>query len=223
MILKILYFGHSSFLVETYDGVRVVIDPYNDTSGYTFPRDLKADIVLVSHTHPAHSCIEAVRGQPAVYQGPGYRECGWVKIKGLNSYHDNEQGKKYGGNTIFCWDMRAIKLCHLGDLGHLPDVDLLKQIGVVDILFVPIGGRHTLDLGDVENLLAQVKTKYIIPMKYRTKYNDREKNTLEDFLKTKKNVILANPRNEFVVDRKMMPGNERTIVSMEYIEEKLPR
>lgn len=218
MILKITYLGHSAFLVETYDGVRIVIDPYNDNCGYTLPKDLKADILLVSHAHPAHCCLEAVGGTPAIYQGAGYRECGWVKIKGLNSFHDDMLGKKYGSNTIFCWDMRAVKLCHLGDLGHFPDPELLKQIGTVDIIFVPIGARNTLELTRLEELLQQLKVKYIIPMKYRTKYNEREKNSLSDFLKDKKNVILPVPRNEFVVDRKTMLEHERTIVALEYLE-----
>lgn len=219
MILKIKNFGYSCFLIETYDGVRVVTDPYNDNVGYSLPKNLMSDIVLVSHSHQAHSCISAVNGNPAVYQGPGYRECGWVKIKGISSFHDNVKGEKYGSNTIFCWDMRAVKLCHLGDLGCIPDTEILKQIGVVDILFIPIGSRSTIDLEQAEKLIALLQCKYVIPMKYKTKYNDREKNTLVDFLKDKKNVIVPSPKNEFVLDRKNMAVKEKTILAMEYIED----
>jgi len=218
MILKIKYLGHSCFMLETYDGVRVVIDPYNDNIGYSLPADLFADIVLVSHAHQGHSCISAIKKSPAVYQGAGYRECGWVKIKGLNSFHDEEQGKKYGLNTIFCWDMRAVKMCHLGDLGQEPDLETLKQIGNVDILFVPIGGRSTLEITKLEKLLTMINYKYLVPMKYKTRYNDREILSLADFLKGKNNVIFPSPQNEFIIDRQNLTIKEKTIIAMEYLE-----
>ena len=205
-------------MVETYDGVRVLIDPYNDTVGYTLPKELRADIVLLSHAHPGHNYTETIHGHPAIYQGPGLRECGWVKIRGINSFHDQLQGAQYGANTIFCWDMRAVKFCHLGDLGHLPDAATLKQIDSVDILFVPIGGKTTLDPERVEKLLGLINYKYAIPMKYKTKYNDLQPIALENFLKNKNNVIVPKPVNEFLLDRKTLAVKEKSIVAMEYVE-----
>ncbi len=219
MLLKIKYLGYSCFLVETYDGVRVIVDPFNDTVGYKFPKDLKADIALISHAHQAHSNLEAVSGTPAVFQGPGYRECGWVKIKGISAFHDDLNGTKYGPNTIFCWDMRAIKLCHLGDLGHLPDTEILKQIGPVDILFVPIGGKNTLDPEKVEKLLNTITYKYLIPMKYKTRYNPEQYISLGEFIKDRNNIIIPEPKNEFVINRQNLAVKDKQLIAMEYIEQ----
>ncbi|MDR1998276.1 MAG: MBL fold metallo-hydrolase, partial [Candidatus Margulisbacteria bacterium] len=138
-MLEIKYLGHACFLVQSSDGLRVLTDPYNAACGYVLP-PVEADIVLISHNHALHNCLEAVGGQPAVIQGEGYRELNWVKIRGIPAYHDKAAGAERGPNTIFCWDMRAIRFCHLGDLGHPLDAELLARIGPVDVLFFPIGG-----------------------------------------------------------------------------------
>jgi L-ascorbate metabolism protein UlaG (beta-lactamase superfamily) len=219
MILKIKYLGYSAFAIQSYEGVTVVTDPFNDNCGFSLPAQLKADIILVSHNHAAHNCAQAIPGKPAIIQGPGYRELGWVKIRGLKSYHDKVNGEKHGPNTIFCWDMRAVKLCHLGDLGHLPDKELVNQIGPVDVLFLPIGGGTVLGPEEAEKTLKLLNCKYIIPMHYKTKYNSQNfRYTLQDFLEGKKNILPVETKNEFVLSRGNLVAPEKTIVPLEYLE-----
>ncbi len=217
MIIKIKYLGHSCFYLESYDGGKLIVDPYYDNAGYTMPA-ISADIVIISHLHPAHSCAEAVSGTPAVIYGPGYREVGQVKIEGFLSYHDAVQGRQYGLNTIFTWSMRAVRFCHFGDLGVLPDEALLNKIGPLDVAFIPIGGRNTLAPAEVESLLAKLNVKYVVPMKYKTKYNSREKYGLDDFLRDKKDLVVAANKNEFIIDRKALLSKEKKVVALEYLE-----
>jgi L-ascorbate metabolism protein UlaG (beta-lactamase superfamily) len=58
--MKIKWLGHSSFLVTTAGGVRIVTDPYPVDMGLSYG-DIKesADIVLVSHDHPDHANVGA--------------------------------------------------------------------------------------------------------------------------------------------------------------------
>ncbi|MDC0977766.1 MBL fold metallo-hydrolase [bacterium] len=217
MILKIKYLGYSCFLFETYDGVKVITDPYNDSVGYTMPKIVEADVVLVSHAHPAHCCIDIVKGSPAIIQGEGQRELNWIKINGINSYHDSFNGKNLGINTIFCWDMRAVRFCHLGDLGHRLSERTISEIGKVDVLLIPIGGKTTVSLTEVEDLIEKIDCKYIIPMKYRTVENQEEINDLNDFIHNKKNIIVPKKKNEFRIDRKNITINKKKIVVLEYV------
>lgn len=217
MIIKIKYLGYSCFYLESYDGGKLIVDPYYDNTGYTLLKT-NADIVIVSHLHPSHSCVSAVEGTPALIYGPGYREVGQIKIEGFPSIHDDRQGQKHGVNTIFFWAMRAVKFCHFGDLGVLPDEETLKKIGQIDVAFVPIGGRTTIDLPQVDELIKKLQVKYVIPMKYKTKYNQREKYALADWLKDKKDIIVATNKNEFIIDRKSLATKEKQIVVLEYLE-----
>ena len=214
-MLEIKYLGHSCFLVHSKDGLRVLTDPYGGASGYVLPRT-EADIVLISHNHVMHNCLESVDGQPAVIQGEGYRELNWVKIRGIPAYHDAVRGAERGLNTIFCWDMRAIRFCHLGDLGHKLDTDLLAQIGPVDVLFFPIGGGSVLDIEAASEMIAKIPHKYAIPMHYRTQYNSYPKYTLEEFITGQKDIIIPEPRNILKLKRQDFEDVQK-IVSMEYL------
>ncbi|GBR75692.1 putative Zn-dependent hydrolases of the beta-lactamase fold [Candidatus Termititenax persephonae] len=214
-MLEIRYFGHSCFWVRSADGLRVLTDPYSDVLGYVLPRT-EADIVLISHNHAMHNCLEAVGGCPAVIQSDGYRELNWVKIRGIPSYHDKERGTRHGGNTIFCWDMQAVRFCHLGDLGCLPDVDLLAQIGPVDVLFFPIGGGRTLTPAEAVELLRLIPYKYAVPMHYRTKYNPRPQFGLAEFMERQKDIIIPCPQNVLSLRRQDCKGAPK-VVALTYL------
>ncbi|MDR7392741.1 MAG: MBL fold metallo-hydrolase, partial [Armatimonadota bacterium] len=66
--MKITYFGHACFLLESREGKRILIDPFNDQVGYPVPR-VAADLVLVSHEHFDHNYVEAATGSPRVIRG----------------------------------------------------------------------------------------------------------------------------------------------------------
>jgi L-ascorbate metabolism protein UlaG (beta-lactamase superfamily) len=214
MILSITYYGYSCFAIKSYEGVTIVTDPYHGDVGATLP-PLAADIVLISHAHAAHNCVEAIPGNPSVIQGPGVRELGWVKICGIETFHDRVHGKRLGKNTVFVWDMRAVKLCHLGDCGSVSS-DLAHEIGQVDILFVPIGGKNTLSPTDADQAIALIKPKYVIPMHYKTPYfRGNFDYTLAEFIKGKNNTIIPQ-HNTFVLTKKNREPEQTQILALEY-------
>lgn len=214
-MLEIKYLGHSCFLAQSNDGLRVLVDPFSGISGYALP-PVSADIILISHNHTLHNCFETIGGQPAIIQGSGYRELNWVKIRGIPAYHDKKQGAQRGTNTIFCWDMRAIRFCHLGDLGHMLDTDLLAQIGPVDILFFPIGGGSVLDPDEAKETLQKIPYKIAIPMHYRTKYNPRPKYDLKEFILKQKDIIMPKPQNILKLKKQDFEAGQK-IICMEYL------
>jgi L-ascorbate metabolism protein UlaG (beta-lactamase superfamily) len=209
MLLTIKYLGHASFLIASYDGLKIITDPYSDILGYTMPENIKADIVLISQNHPAHNCQEAVSGEPSVIQGEGVRELGWVKIKGIKSEK----------NTIFCWDMRAVKFCHLGALKKVPSKEVFEKIGNVDFLFLPVGGGSVLDLLETEKIIQSISPKYLIPMLYKTEYYQGDyQYTLEEFIAGRNNTIITKPKNIFELERDNLGIKQTQIIRMEYQE-----
>jgi len=62
-----------------------------------------------------------------------------------------------------------LTICHCGDLGHLLTEEQVKDIGSVDILMIPVGGRMTLNGEDGAKVMQQLKPTVTIPMHYRTK------------------------------------------------------
>jgi len=129
---------------------------------------LEADIVSVSHDHYDHNYVEGVQGDPQIIRSAGEYTIGNVKIKGVPAYHDEVKGAKRGTNIIFNFDIDGIKVCHVGDLGHLLSKSQLEEVGHVDVLLIPVGGIFTLDAEGAAAAVEQFSPKIIIPMHFRT-------------------------------------------------------
>jgi len=187
MIIK--WLGHSCFLITSKEGLRVITDPYVVGGGINYsPISEAADIVLVSHNHADHNNISAVRGRPEAIKGNGIKSAKGIQFRGIATYHDTSQGRQRGPNTVFCFSLDSMNLCHLGDLGHVLNREQVEQIGAVDMLFIPVGGFYTIDAANASQVCDQLKPKVVIPMHFKTSKCDYPIATVEDFLKGKRNV-----------------------------------
>lgn len=187
MIIK--WLGHACFLITSEEGLKVITDPYTMGGGINYsPIKEVADIVVVSHGHADHNNVSAVRGKAEVVKGSGTKTAKGVQFRGIVTYHDIAQGKQRGANTIFCFTLDDIKLCHLGDLGHLLSQRQVNEIGGVDILFIPVGGFYTINAADASRVCDQLKPKVIIPMHFKTPRCTYPIAGVDDFLHGKENV-----------------------------------
>lgn len=164
--MKIWWRGHSSFIIET-EGKRIVTDPFDDKLGYPL-KPLKADIVTVSHDHWDHNAVETIQGRPRVIRDIGSTDIDGIRLEGIASFHDQKAGRKRGPNIIFKITAEGLTLVHLGDLGHSLDRAQIEQIGYVDILLVPVGGTYTIDAGEAQALVTELRPKIVVPMHFST-------------------------------------------------------
>ena len=163
--MEITYYGHSCFLIKG-KKTRVVTDPFGEAVGFKQTK-VQADIVTVSHEHADHNDLSQVEGEPMVIRGPGEYEIKGVSIMGIASYHDKEQGKKRGQNTIYTIDMGELRVCHLGDLGCVLSESQLNLLDGVDVLLAPVGGVYTLNPEEAMEVIKQVGPAIVVPMHYR--------------------------------------------------------
>jgi L-ascorbate metabolism protein UlaG (beta-lactamase superfamily) len=187
--MRVKWLGHACFLITTKGGLRLITDPYAVGGGINYsPIRETADVVVVSHGHDDHSNVSAVQGKPEVIRGSGKKTAKSIQFRGVATSHDASQGQQRGTNTVFCFTMDDIKLCHLGDLGHVLSPEQVSEIGAVDILFVPVGGLFTIDASAASQVCDQLKPKVVIPMHFKTPKCAYPIAGVEDFLKDKKNV-----------------------------------
>ena len=163
--MKIKWLGHSSFLIESERGIKIITDPFDETLGYKLLR-IKVNIVTVSHEHFDHNYVRGVKGRPVVFKGLVNRESHKMEFRGISSYHDSVYGGQRGLNTIFVIKADGLNLCHLGDLGHILDSDKLNKICTIDILFIPVGGFYTLNSSQATKIIKDIKPKVAVPMHY---------------------------------------------------------
>jgi L-ascorbate metabolism protein UlaG (beta-lactamase superfamily) len=212
--MNVKWLGHAAFLITTDEGTRVVTDPY--TPGvfgleYGGIKD-KADIVTVSHEHDDHNYVKGVPGSPQVVKGAGSHKVRSIEFTGIACQHDESGGKERGQNTIFCFTVNGVKLCHLGDLGHILTNDQLKAIGSVDVLLIPVGGSFTIDAAGAHKVIGQLKPRVVIPMHFK---NSRCPNfpvsEVEPFLAGKTNVKRMNA-SEIEFKRGQLPASTEIVV-----------
>ncbi|PEL09357.1 MBL fold metallo-hydrolase [Bacillus sp. AFS017336] len=167
--MQIKWFGQSAFLITTEAGKKILIDPFDRFLGYKMPKPIETDIVAVTHDHGDHNKIHVATGNYELVNEAKEYNCSDVQISGFKTYHDKVNGKKRGENILFRFKVDGLTICHCGDLGHLLTEDLIKDIGKVDVLMIPVGGKMTLNGEEAAKVVQQLNPTITIPMHYRTK------------------------------------------------------
>ena len=185
--MEISYLGHSSFRIRTSLGF-VVTDPYDPKMVGLKYSGVEADIVTVSHDHADHDQHQGVKGVKRVVSGPGEYEIAGISIIGLPSFHDDKNGELRGKNTIYVIEAEGLRLCHLGDLGHILSQEQVQEIGEIDVLMIPVGGGgFTIGAKEASQVVMDIEPKIVIPMHYALEGLNQEVfsklASVEDFLK----------------------------------------
>ncbi|MCL5410411.1 MAG: MBL fold metallo-hydrolase [Patescibacteria group bacterium] len=120
--------------------------------------------------------------------GPGEYEKSGIFIEGIA---DN-------GSTIYLVRADEINMCYLGKISHDLREDEAKEIGDVDILFVPLGEDGSLTTKKALDLVSLIDPKIVIPMLY------------SDLSEFKKSEGITNGETEILKIKKAdLPENER--------------
>jgi L-ascorbate metabolism protein UlaG (beta-lactamase superfamily) len=178
--MEITWLGHSCFLIKGKEKT-IIADPYHPDLGYHLGEP-EADIVTVSHFHPGHNYIAGVANEPNRIKSPGEYEIGGTFITGVATFHDDKKGSIRGKNTIYIIEMDGITLCHLGDLGHPLNPNLIEEIGDIDILFLPVGEVSTIPVDTAVEIVRQLEPHIVIPMHYKTEAFTGDLSPVDKFL-----------------------------------------
>ena len=173
--VRLTYVGHSSFLIESPQLVRIVTD-YND---YVRP-PVQPDIVTMNHAHSSHftdhpdSAIgHVLRGWGETPEQPARHDLKFRDVRVRNvptNIRDWRGGTERHGNSIFIFETANLCIAHLGHLHHTLTQQQLNEIGRVDVVLVPVDGSYTLDLDGMMEVLHALKARLMIPMHFFSSY-----------------------------------------------------
>ena len=213
--MHIIWHGQSFFQIQTSlnkgEQTTIAIDPFDESTGLK-PPSFQADVLLITHDHHDHNNKKAIKGTPFLIEGPGEYEVKEIAIQGVPSFHDEEEGKKRGPNTLYLIEMEEMKVCHLGDFGQKElTEDQLEQIGDIDVLMVPVGGEFTLDAKGAAHVISQIEPKIVIPMHYAIPKLKIKLDEVDKFLKEvgKKSVV---PQPKLLIKKKDLPLETQVVV-----------
>lgn len=167
--MRLTYLGHASFLVERADGLKILLDPYEPNAFDGKIRfglyEGRVDILVSTHDHKDHFYMDPVFGDPVVVKES--KEAMGVKFKGVKVPHDPEHGKIRGMVHAFVFNIDGLNIAHLGDIGIVPDAEIIEELGPIDILLIPVGGVFTIDPAQAVETAKALKPLAIVPMHYK--------------------------------------------------------
>lgn len=194
--MKIAYFGHSSFMVETARKF-LVFDPYispNPKASMVKLDKIKVDYILLSHGHEDHVAdverLASVGSNPTLIAT--FEVANWFGGKGIEKGHPmNHGGSKkfdfgtvkmvnavhsssmpdgsYGGNPAgFVVQSEGKTFYYAGDTALHYDMKLIKEEFELDFAILPIGDNFTMGITDAVKAAEFVGAKKVIGMHYDT-------------------------------------------------------
>jgi len=168
--LAIAYLGHSCFTVTAADGTVVMIDPYASYVPYpALPRP--ADVLLVTHEHVDHNAVDRVEGNPTIVRGLDNKENVVEKEQTIEAIPIESIAASHGpgrGNTaLFVFVVDGVHFAHLGDIGTLLSSKQAEALCDVEVLFIPVGGKATIDASKAVTVIESLSSvRVVIPMHY---------------------------------------------------------
>ncbi|MDF3058832.1 MAG: metal-dependent hydrolase [Rariglobus sp.] len=193
--MKITYYAHSCFLVET-ASARLLIDPFLTDNPLAVIKavDVRCDYILVSHGHEDHTgdALAIAKANNATlianYEIAEYFGAKGAKTHGMNpggahvfpfgrvkltlAHHTSSINA--GLNPLYMGvpcglliESDGKRLYHAGDTALFLDMQLIGR-GGLDVAFLPIGDNFTMGPEDAVEALDFLKPRIAVPMHYDT-------------------------------------------------------
>jgi L-ascorbate metabolism protein UlaG (beta-lactamase superfamily) len=173
----ITFVGHSSYQIDTPQGVRAITD-YNGVNGF----GRHPDIVTMNNAHGTHFTDEPEEGITHVLKGwpsePGQTEAKHdVRFKDMRVWNVPTNARDWGtgaarinGNSIFIYSVGDLCIAHLGHLHHRLTKEHLEELGRIDVLMVPIDGSFTMGVPYMADVIKSIDPRIVLPMHYWGRY-----------------------------------------------------
>jgi L-ascorbate metabolism protein UlaG (beta-lactamase superfamily) len=210
---RISYLGHSTFLLESPQLVRIATD-YND-----YVRSpILPDIITMNHAHGTHytdypdpAIKHVLRGWGPTPEQPARHDITVQDVRVRNvptNIRDWRGGTERHGNSIFIFEIANLCIAHLGHLHHTLTQQQLNEIGRVDIVLVPVDGNFTLDVEGMIEVLQALKAQQMIPMHFFSTF------TLQRFLDRAREIwpVEMSEIPSLIVSKGTLPATPRVTV-----------
>ncbi len=202
--MHITWLGQTCVKLQTKhldEDVVVLLDAYKPSSG-DFPRSFSSHLALYSRGRENSATISQ---NPFVLDTLGECEIKEVLVTAWPTD---------SGTIVFKLNAENLSLVHLGRMNKKPDLSALEKIGIIDVLFVPVGGgQNYLSPEDASTLVSALEPRIIIPIGYHCD-TDKDALPLTAFIKemglkpdiTDKKIILK---------KKDLPQGETKLIVLE--------
>lgn len=163
--MEIKFLGGNCFKISNKKTSLIIDDLINSTNS-----SISTDKDIVIRTQLSEVSPKAF----FLIDGPGEYEVSEVSIKGIPARLHIDEDPNSKNSTIYRILMDEIRICVVGHIYPELSDEILEEIGIVDVLLVPIGGNgYTLDGVGAGKVIRKIEPKVAIPSNYddgKTKY-----------------------------------------------------
>jgi hypothetical protein len=157
--MDISYRGGSSVVLSTKKST-LYVDPNGALVGLKNP-NLADAVALVTEAR------YSLDGARLLIDSPGEYEVGDFSIHGIGARRHIDAPDAQMQSTIYRIETSELRIGLLGHIQNKLSDEQLEEIGVVDVLIIPVGGNgFTLDPHDASLLARQIDPKVVIPVHY---------------------------------------------------------
>jgi len=167
--VTISYQGHSTYLIESPNGVKIA----TDYAGYMVA-NIVPDVVTMNQAHTSH--YTSSPDPKIAHVLPGWNDDAtpaehYVSVDDVLIRNVTTDLLRFAsvpdGNSIFIFEVAGLCIGHLGHLHHKLTDDHFASIGRLDIVMVPVDGGLTLAHKSVRELLDRLRSSVVLPMHVR--------------------------------------------------------
>lgn len=186
--MKLFWHGGSTCTIIT-DQATFIINPLSkgkETDISVFSEELK----------------DRPKAQEKAFDWAGEYEAGGVSWIGYDW-----KKKDDSSITLYHFEVEGMNVCHLHSIDDVPEEAMLKNLGDVDILLVPLGEKDSLSAKNAAKLVEHIEPRIVVPILYTPE-------ALEEF---KKELGASNvePQKELKIIKSNLPTEEMLIVILE--------
>jgi len=194
--MRLTWFGHSCFLLET-DAHRLLFDPWLNHNPVSPVKaaDIRCDFIFCSHAHEDHTgdALEIARNNHSPIVAPyelaeyfaaqgaetvdlmqgGSASLAFGRVKLTPAIHSSSLELGNGRNLPlgepggYIVSAGAKKIYHAGDTALFSDMQLIGRTGL-DLALLPIGDWYTMGIDDAVDALDLLAPRLAVPMHYNT-------------------------------------------------------
>jgi L-ascorbate metabolism protein UlaG (beta-lactamase superfamily) len=167
--MHITFYAHACFRLEG-NGISIITDPYTPSVSRFEPVGETCDVVLMSSaTDRFHSDWTQVPGNPRIIDATTIGQEG-IEVHGvpIRAFPNRENKVEAAAdNAMYLVTLDGVRVLHMGDAGWTPAPKYVKAMaGQVDVLLALTGGLPTIPLDDLDQFIAAIRPRVVIPMHY---------------------------------------------------------
>jgi L-ascorbate metabolism protein UlaG (beta-lactamase superfamily) len=208
LAVEVTWYGRNCFRLRSREAT-IICDPVAKEAGFNLGKQ-QANVVTVSNGEAGYGNVAAVAGEPMVLDAPGEYEVSHVLFSGYEAGGSFPDGPR---NVAFRIETEDITFCHLGLLKAPPPAAMIEQLGVVDVLFLPVGGENGLTPAQAVETMNLLEPRITVPMNYAVEGDRGGLLPLSAFLK-ELGVSDKTPEARLNLTQSGLPG-ETTVTPLE--------